>query len=113
MRHLNKGRKLGRTHSHRKALLKNLVTSLLEHERGTLHDRRLAARYVADKNVLATLFSDYAARFKDRPGGYTRIFKLGPRKGDAADMAIIELLPASGASAAAEGGAVTTKESFA
>ncbi len=137
MRHLNKGRKLGRTHSHRKALLKNLVTSLLQHgritttvpkakelravadrvityaKRGTLHDRRLAARYIADKGVISTLFSEYAERFKERPGGYTRIYKLGPRKGDAADMAIIELLPDSGGTAAAtEAAAVTTKETF-
>ena len=138
MRHLNKGRKLGRTHSHRKALMMNMVTSLLRHERitttvpkakelrsvadrvityakkGTLHHRRLAAKYVNDPAVVVTLFSDYATRFATRPGGYTRIMKLGPRKGDAAEMAVIELMPASEGAPAATGetAAVTSKESF-
>jgi len=139
MRHLNKGRKLGRTHSHRKALLRNLVTALLKHERitttvpkakelrgvadrmityakkGTLHHRRLAAAFINDKTVVQTLFSEYADRFKTRAGGYTRIAKLGPRRGDAAEMAIIELMPAdagSGSAGETASAPVTSKESF-
>jgi len=135
MRHQFRGRKLGRTHSHRKALLRNLVTSLLRHGRitttvpkakelrsvtdrmityakkGGLHHRRLAARYINDAGVIATLFGDYATRFATRPGGYTRIMKLGPRKGDAAEMAVIELMPATGA-ADVQAATVTSKETF-
>jgi large subunit ribosomal protein L17 len=117
MRHYKRGRKLNRSNSHRKAMFRNMVTSLLEHERivttlakakevrghvdrvityakkGTLHHRRLAARLVKDADVLNTLFTTYAERYADRPGGYTRIMKLGWRKGDGADMAVIELMP--------------------
>lgn len=60
--------------------------------RGDLHARRLAARRIADREVLGKLFDDIGPRYADRPGGYTRILKLGPRKGDAADMALIELV---------------------
>lgn len=144
MRHLKSGRKLNRTASHRKAMFKNMATSLLRHERitttvpkakelrgvvdrcityakkGSLHHRRLAARYINDKEVLHTLFTDYADRYAERPGGYTRIIRVGWRKGDAAEMAIIELIPegegtgrtrerSAPAAAAAE---VTSKESF-
>ena len=145
MRHMKSGRKLNRTSSHRKAMFRNMATSLLRHERitttvpkakelrgvvdrcityakkGSLHHRRLAARYINDKDVLHTLFTDYADRFSDRPGGYTRIIRVGWRKGDAAEMAIIELIPAdegggrsrnrssSASEAAAE---VTSKETF-
>ena len=115
MRHLKSGRKLNRTSSHRKALLRNLVTSLLEHEqikttdakakelrrvadrmitlakRGSLHARRQAAAYVRRRRVVSKLFGEMAERFRTRPGGYTRIVKLGPRHGDAAPMSIIEL----------------------
>ena len=150
MRHMKSGRKLNRTSSHRKAMFRNMATSLLRHERitttvpkakelrgvvdrcityakkGSLHHRRLAARYVNDKEVLHTLFTDYAERFADRSGGYTRIMRVGWRKGDAAEMAIIELIPAnenvgartrSRATAtetaeAAEAAEVTTKETF-
>ncbi|MEC8025053.1 MAG: 50S ribosomal protein L17 [Myxococcota bacterium] len=150
MRHMKSGRKLNRTSSHRKAMFRNMATSLLRHERitttvpkakelrgvvdrcityakkGSLHHRRLAARYINDKEVLHTLFTDYAERFADRPGGYTRILRVGWRKGDAAEMAIIELIPAGenvGArtrtraaatetAEAAEAAEVTTKETF-
>ena len=146
MRHMKSGRKLNRTSSHRKAMFRNMATSLLRHERitttvpkakelrgvvdrcityakkGSLHHRRLAARYINDKDVLHTLFSDYADRFKDRPGGYTRIIRVGWRKGDAAEMAIIELMPADEGSGrtrnreaapeSADAGEVTSKETF-
>jgi len=115
MRHLKSGRKLGRTSSHRKALFRNMVTSLLEHEqiqttdakakelrrvadkmitlgkRGGLHSRRLAAAYIRKRSVVSKLFGEVAERFKDRPGGYTRIIKLGVRRGDAAPISLIEL----------------------
>jgi len=115
MRHLKSGRKLNRTSAHRKALLRNLVTSLLEHEqvrttdakakelrrvadrmitlgkRGSLHARRHALSYIRSKTVVKKLFDEVAVRFKERPGGYTRIIKLGHRHGDAAAMSVIEL----------------------
>jgi large subunit ribosomal protein L17 len=115
MRHLNAGRKLNRTGAHRKALFRNLVTSLLEHEhvrttdakakelrsiadrmvtlgkRGTLHARRQALTYIRSETVVKKLFDEVAPRFRDRMGGYTRVIKLGHRHGDAASMSIIEL----------------------
>lgn len=115
MRHLKSGRKLNRSASHRRALLRNLVTSLLQHEaiettdakakelrrwadrmvtlgkRGTLHARRQALAFVRRREVVAKLFDDIAARFSERPGGYTRITKLGDRQGDHAPMSLIEL----------------------
>lgn len=118
MRHLNQGRKLGRTTAHRKAMMRNMVTSLLEHERivttepkakelrrvadkmvtlgkrGTLHARRQALRVIRSNIVVRKLFDDVAPRFGDRNGGYTRILHLGYRAGDAASMAIIELVDA-------------------
>lgn len=120
MRHLKRGRKLGRTTAHRKAMMRNLVTSLLEHERivttepkakelrrvadkmvtlgkrGTLHARRQALRVIRSNIVVRKLFDDVAPRFAERPGGYTRILRLGYRAGDAASMAIIELVDARG-----------------
>jgi large subunit ribosomal protein L17 len=118
MRHRVAHRKLGRITPHRKALLRNLATALFERERirttlmkakelrpyaerlitlarrddGRLHARRLAARDIHDSSVLKKLFDTLGARFAARPGGYTRILRLGPRKGDGAEMAIVELL---------------------
>jgi len=118
MRHLNAGRKFGRSTSHRKALFNNLVCSLLEHERiettdakakelkrlvdrmitvgkkGTLGARRLAAASIPKPQVVQKLFAELAPRFANRPGGYSRIMKLGRRQGDGAPMSIIELIPA-------------------
>ncbi len=116
MRHRARSRKLGRTSAHRKALYRNLVTALLEHERiettdakakqlrrvadrmitlgkrGDLHARRQALRVVRDKAVAAKLFSELADRFRERPGGYTRVIKVRTRVGDAAPMSIVELV---------------------
>jgi large subunit ribosomal protein L17 len=116
MRHNNRGRALGRTSSHREALLRNLAISLFRHGRiqttvakakelrpyaerlitlakkGDLHSRRLAARKVHDKHVLHSLFDSIGPRFSERPGGYTRVLKTGHRQGDGAEMALIELV---------------------
>lgn len=125
MRHLKKGRKLGRTASHKKALLCNLATSLILHERiqtttakakelrpffeplitlakrGDLHARRQVAGLIRDKVALAKLFAELAPRFAARPGGYTRILHLGARQGDNAELSLIELVDASDAVALA------------
>ncbi len=116
MRHRAKGRQLSRTASHRSAMLRNMVTSLFAHggvvttqakakelrpyaeklitlaRRGDLHARRLAERKIRDRETLSKLFTDIGPRFAARPGGYTRILKLGHRPGDGADLARIELL---------------------
>jgi large subunit ribosomal protein L17 len=116
MRHLKKKKHFSRTYSHRKAMFRNMVTSLLEHERitttdpkakelrrhvdnmitlakkGDLASRRRALGYIQSKAVVAKLFDALAARYKERSGGYTRIYKLGPRVGDNAPMAVIELV---------------------
>lgn len=116
MRHLIKGKKLRRNSSQRRALLRNLVTSFLEKERikttlakakaakplaermitlakkDNLHTRRLALRYIYKKGVVKKLFEDIGPRFTERPGGYTRIVKLGLREGDGAEMAMLELI---------------------
>ncbi len=115
MRHRVEKRKLGRNSAHREAMLRNMVTSLVEHERiettlpkakevrrvadrmitlakrGDLHARRLALRVITKKSVVKKLFGDLAVHFRERPGGYTRILRLGRRPGDNADVAIIEL----------------------
>jgi large subunit ribosomal protein L17 len=116
MRHAKSGKKLGRDASHRRALYANLAGSLITHgrietteakakavrpyaeklitlgKRGDLHARRLAMAELRSNDVVHKLFSDVAPRFAERPGGYTRIVKLGPRQGDAADMALLELV---------------------
>ncbi len=116
MRHRAKGRQLSRTSSHRRALRNNMATSLFEHgrvitteakakelrpfaeklitlaRRGDLHARRLVERKIKSRETLSLLFSEIGPRFAARPGGYTRILKLGHRDGDGADIARIELL---------------------
>lgn len=117
MRHAKDHRKLGRSPSHRKALLKNLLNALIDHERitttvakakelrriadkaitlgkkDTTHARRMLFAILVDKQNTAKVFDILAKRYKDRNGGYTRIIKTGFRAGDGAEMAIIEYLP--------------------
>ncbi|HKK90329.1 MAG TPA: 50S ribosomal protein L17 [Desulfobacteraceae bacterium] len=116
MRHRKSGAKLNRTSSHRKAMFRNMVTSLFKHnrikttdakakelrkladrmvtlaKRGDLHARRQAFSVIREKDVVHQLFNDAADKFGNRQGGYTRIIKLGPRSGDAASMSMIELV---------------------
>jgi large subunit ribosomal protein L17 len=116
MRHGKSGRKLGRTSSHRLAMFRNMVTSLLEHERiytteakakelrrwadwmitlgkrGDLHARRQALQVIRDKSVIHKLFTDLAQRYQARSGGYTRTVKVGFRVGDGAPLSLIELM---------------------
>lgn len=116
MRHANTTKKLGRTVAHKKAMLANMATSLLRHhavitttpkarvvrsvterlitlgKRGDLHARRMAGRQIKDNGVLRKLFDEIAPQFSTRPGGYTRIIKLGQRRGDGAALAKLELL---------------------
>ena len=116
MRHRAKGRQLSRTSSHKRAMLNNVATSLFVHgrvitteakakelrpfaeklitlaRRGDLHARRLVERRIKDRDTLTRLFGEIGPRFAARPGGYTRILKLGHREGDGADVARIELL---------------------
>ncbi len=116
MKHGSKGRQLSRTSEHKEAMLRNMATSLFLHEkivtttakakelrpfaerlitlarRGDLHARRLAERKIQDREVLKRLFAELGPRFAARPGGYTRILKMGHRVGDGADTARIELV---------------------
>lgn len=116
MRHNKSGRRLGRTTSHRIAMFRNMVTSFFSHERitttdakakelrsiadkmvtlgkrGDLHALRQAASYIREKSVVTKLFTTIAPRYADRPGGYTRIVKLGLRPGDNAQLSMIELV---------------------
>ena len=126
MRHRNSVKQLGRTHSHRKAMFGNMVTSLFKHERivttkikgkelkriserlitrakrnidlsakdegKKLHNKREVMKVIKDRDIVKKLFEDIAPRFKDRKGGYTRIYLLGKRMGDAAEMSIVELV---------------------
>jgi large subunit ribosomal protein L17 len=126
MRHRKRTAKLGRTSSHRNAMLSNLVCSLIVHKRitttlakakaarsvaekmvtlgksGTLHDRRLAAARLHQEDAVKILFNEIAPSQKTRPGGYTRIIKLHRRQGDAAEEAILEWVDLSGVEAPAE-----------
>jgi large subunit ribosomal protein L17 len=116
MRHHRSGKKLGRDSAHRRALYSNLAGALIEHgriktteakakavkpfaeqmitlgKRGDLHARRLALAELRSQDVVHQLVAEVAPRFAERPGGYTRIVKLGPRNGDAADMVYLELV---------------------
>ena len=116
MRHKLKGRQFGRSTGPRKAMYKIIVTDLIRHGRiettiskskeiksiceemitlgkkGTLHDRRIAAAFITDKNVLSSLFTEIAPKYSDRPGGYTRIIRKGFRPGDGAEIVILELV---------------------
>ena len=123
MRHGKKIAKLGRTAPHRKAMLSNMMASLFINERvtttqtrakelkrtaervltcakkGDLHARRQVLRVIADKQVVAKLFDELGPRYKSRNGGYTRVIKLGPRRGDGAFMSIVELVDRPGVAA--------------
>ncbi len=126
MRHAKSGRKLGRDSAHRKALYSNLAGALIEHgrirtteakakavrpiaekmitlgRRGDIAARRQAVSYLRSKDVVHKLFAEVAPRFADRPGGYSRIVKIGPRQGDSADMVYLELVDHDPAGSAAE-----------
>jgi len=124
MRHRKSGRRLGRTSSHRKAMFRNMATSMVKHEtirttvpkakelrrvveplitlakEDSVANRRLAFDRLRDKEAVGKLFTELGPRFKDRPGGYLRILKMGPRPGDAAPMAIVMLTEQAGQAAA-------------
>ena len=128
MRHRKAGRRFNRTVSHRKAMFANLAAALIKHEqivttlpkakdlrsvveklitkakRGRLHDRRLAIAELRDEVMVRTLFDTLGPRYKDRPGGYTRVLKAGFRHGDSAPVAVIELVDRDPASKGADSG---------
>ncbi len=117
MRHRKRVKKLGRDAEHRRAMLRNQVISLLRHgkiqttlakaketrrwaekmislgRRGDLHARRLARQFLVDRKITNFLFEEVAPRYKDRPSGFTRIYRLGRRRGDGAPMALLQLIP--------------------
>ncbi len=127
MRHSVRGRKLGRTSAHRKALFRNQLASLVENERirttlhkakelrpvaervvtqgkrDSLHARRLVNRWLPNRALVKKVFDEIAPRFNDRPGGYLRIVKLGPRAGDGAEMAVLEFIEQGEVSADGDG----------
>jgi len=126
MRHGVRGRKLGRTTAHRRAMFRNQLAALIEHGRikttlpkakelrpvaeklvtqgkkGTIEARRSVRKWVSERTLIQKLFDDIAPRFEDRPGGYLRIIKLGPRLGDNAEMAVIEFVDYDEVGAGAE-----------
>jgi len=135
MRHNRSQRKLGRTSEHRRALFRNQLRSLITHERiittlpkakelrpiaekvvtlgrrsDSVHARRLAERWLSDRDLVHRLFTEIGPRFVSRPGGYTRIVKLGPRRGDAAELAILEFVDYKLPEAKAKASGETKKE---
>ncbi|MFW5826732.1 MAG: 50S ribosomal protein L17 [Alkalispirochaeta sp.] len=142
MKHKIGYNRLGRKTAHRKAMTRNMLTSLFRHERirttkakalavrrtaekmitraklDSVHNRRIIGKDIKDAAVLAKMFTEIGPRFKERPGGYTRVLKLGPRPSDAAEMVVLELLPEEvqstgkkGASGKGKKKTATTKES--
>src|SRR5690554_5523939 len=134
MRHGNRGRKLNRTASHRKAMFANMAAALIKHEqivttlpkakdlrgvveglitlakRGDLHARRLAAARLRDEQMVIKLFDTLGERYRDRPGGYTRVLKAGFRYGDNAPLAVIELVDRDPEAKGKDSGPVYTDE---
>ena len=128
MRHRKQGKSLGRKPAHRKAMLGNLVTSLIEHERvqtthtkakeaqrvieplvtraktDSVHSRRIAAKVLKDPRAVQKLFGDIGPRFADRPGGYTRVLDIRTRKGDGATVSLLEFIPTAAQEAELQSG---------